>query len=176
MFFDHEVKVQTNGRRWVNPQTVYKDGRYDSSQKVKPEHLDRPLVASCCTVEVINPAPSMLEDGTWAKLKDQSEHQIYFSQRWFLSIQVVLIAFLISLVLICYLTAVCANWCANNQWCCLPLVDTMETACVLAVAPNDVIRARWQWPCSGYFDIIFVQSGGSGGMLSIFLYSHWVNQ
>lgn len=80
------------------------------------------------------------------------------------------------MVLIRYLTAVCASWCANNQWCCLPLVDTMETAGVLAVAPNDIIRARWQWPCSGYFDIIFVQSGGSGGMLSIFLYSHWVNQ
>ena len=36
--------------------------------KVKPKHLDRPLVAGCCT----GPKhPSMLADGIWAKLKSQ---------------------------------------------------------------------------------------------------------
>ncbi len=31
----------------VYPQTVYKDGRHDSSPKVKPKHLHCPLVAGC---------------------------------------------------------------------------------------------------------------------------------
>lgn len=62
--------------------TVHKDGQHDSTPKVKPKHINRPLVACCSKGQkcVIN----MLVVGTWAKLKYQSTYQIHFSQRWFL--------------------------------------------------------------------------------------------
>ena len=43
-----------------------KDGRYDDSPEVKPNRLDRHLVAGCS----IGHKSSMLADGTCGKLKD----------------------------------------------------------------------------------------------------------
>ena len=39
--------MKTDEDHGIKALTVYKDGRHDSSSKVKPKHLDRPLVAGC---------------------------------------------------------------------------------------------------------------------------------
>ena len=46
---------------------TYTGGQYDLFPKKKPTRLDRHLVAA--TVRVINPASSLLVDGTWSKFK-----------------------------------------------------------------------------------------------------------
>lgn len=47
-------------------------------QTVKPEHLDRHLVAGC---SIGHKPPSMLADGTCANLKAQRTYQKHFPQR-----------------------------------------------------------------------------------------------
>lgn len=66
---------------WARAMTVYKDGQYDSSPKVRPWHLNPPLVLAA--VYIINSNLPMFADGT--QVKQKSKYQIKISPRWCLS-------------------------------------------------------------------------------------------
>ena len=112
-------------------------------------HLDMSMLSDSITpwwltaVYHINPAFSMLVDGTWTKLKSQSKCEINVSQRWFLSFYVVLQTY------VCLSTNFPSKCGFNLLFDAIKLglnimIDSSWRFLKLNWAHNDLIRRRWQ--------------------------------